>query len=237
MRRCSLNEPGKLGVTPMVSLAVARCMSDQECTRGGGSDQLEADVSLRADRWIASDSVLDVELPADVRAALGRLVGTDAVETLGDWTTEIRQRTGGGAVGIEDLCRVDEETAHRGELDGETYHFRCFYDAVVLSALAETPVDIRTESPDGTVVEARASGTTDLTVMPETAVFSFGVADSVESPVDGGPSHADIYAAICPYVRPFPDREAYVRWAKTVPAATVALPLEGATEIAAALVE
>lgn len=192
---------------------------------------------MMAGRWIANGSVLNSELPADVQATLGQLVGTDAVETLGDWIAEVRQITGGGAIGIEDLCRVDEKTGHWGEFDGETYHFQCFYDAVILSALVETPVNIRTKSPDGTVVKARVTGTADLTVRPETAVFSFGIENPVESSMDGEPSHADIYAAVCPFVKAFPDREAYASWAKTVPAATVALPLEGATEIAAALVE
>ncbi|WP_255681802.1 organomercurial lyase [Natrinema sp. SYSU A 869] len=110
-----------------------------------------------------------------------------------------------------------------------------FYDAVLLSAFAERPVAIRTESPDGTILEARAVGTTVSTVSPDGAVVSFGVDDTV-APPDGEPSHADIYTAVCPYVRAFPGHEAYERWADTVPAATVAMPLAGTTEIAAALV-
>ena len=212
-------------------------MSDHECACSGGSDSRKANVGATAERWLGGGSALDAELPADVQTALGRLGSEDAIETLGGWIAEVRRRTVGGPIGVEDLCHADRETGHRGELDGETYHFQCFYDAVILSALTETPVDIQTRSPDGTVVEARASGTADLTVTPETAVFSFGVEDSVDPPADGEPSHADIYAAVCPYVRAFPDKEAYERWAKTVSAATVALPLEGATEMAAALVE
>lgn len=225
-----------MGVTPIVCPAVAGCMSDSDCACCGGDDRRD-DTDATTERRPVDDAVLDAELPTDVRAALGRLVGRDDVETLGEWIDEVRTRTVGGPVGVQDLCHADEETGHRGELDGETYHFRCFYDAVILSALAETPVDIRTESPDGSAVKARASGTADLSVTPETAVFSFGIEDSVEPPADGEPSHEDVYAAVCPYVRAFPERRAYERWAKSVPAATVALPLEGATEIAAALVE
>lgn len=212
-------------------------MSDQKCGCCGGNDQRETNAHDTSERWLGDDPVLDAELPGDVQAALGRLVGEDSIESLGGWIAEIRRQTVGGTVGIEDLCHADEETGHWGESDGETYHFRCFYDAVILSVLAETPVDIRTESPDGTVIEARANGTVDLTVTPETAVFSFGVEDSVAPPADGGPSHADVYAAVCPYVKAFPDEGAYEDWAETVSAATVALPLGGATEIAAALVE
>lgn len=212
-------------------------MSDHECACGGRSDRRATNADATTARWPADGSAIDAELPEDVRGALGRLVGENAVETLGDWIAEARRRTVGGTVTTEDLCHADEETGHRGELAGETYHFQCFYDAVILSALAESPVDIRTESPDGTVIEVRASGTADLTVTPEAAVFSFGVEESVEPPEDGEPSHADVYAAVCPYVRAFPDREAYDRWAKTVPAATVAVPLAGATEVAERLVE
>jgi hypothetical protein len=156
---------------------------------------------------------------------------------LDDWLAQVRRLTGGGSITVEDLCHADDETGHRGEIDGETYHFRCFYDAVALSGLAETPVDIRTESPDGTVIEAHAIGTTDLTVTPEEAVFSFGVDEAVEAPADREPSVEDVYASVCPYVKAFPDRKAYERWEKTVPAATVAMPLAGATEIASRLVE
>jgi hypothetical protein len=209
-------------------------MSDD--TRGS-ADGLETDAEPTADRWLADGSPLSAELPADVGVALGRVLGEEPVETLGDWLAEVRRRVDGGAIAVEDLCHADEETGHWGELDGETYHFQCFYDAVVLSALAETPVDVRTESPDGTVIEARAAGTADLTVTPESAVFSFGVAESVEPPADEGPSHADVYAAVCPYVRAFPDADAYARWAATVPAVTVAMPLAGATDVAEKLVE
>lgn len=211
-------------------------MSDHDCACGSGSDRDET-TDGTAGRWVGDDSVLDADLPDDLQTSLGRLLGADAIETLGDWIDAVRRRTTGGPIRVEDLCHANEETGHRGELDGDTYHFQCFYDAVALAALADEPIDIRTESPDGTVVEARANGTDDLSVTPETAVFSFGVADAVEPPADGEPDHADVYAAVCPYVKTFPDRRAYERWAETVPAATVALPLEGATEIAAALVE
>lgn len=196
----------------------------------GGSNGLES----TADRWLGDSQGLEAPLPSDVRTGLGRLLGADSIETLAEWIAEVRRRTG-GPIAVDDLCHADEETPHWGEVDGERHYFRCFYDAVVLSALVERPVAIRTESPAGTEIEARAAGGTDLTVVPETAAFSFGVDESVSPPPDGEPSHADVYAAVCPFVRAFPDRESYDRWADAVPAATVAMPLEGATELAAAL--
>ena len=188
-------------------------------------------------RWLTGTPVLEAELPDDVAALLGRLIGDDPVETLGDWVAEVQRHTGGGSIDVEELCHAGGDSPHRGEFDGETYGFRCFYDAVILSALVEEPVYVRTESPAGSVIEAEAAGTDDLQVTPEAAVFSFGVDDSVEPPGEEGPSNGDVYSAVCPYVRAFPDGASYEEWAGSAPAATVALPLAGATEVAEALVE
>lgn len=208
-------------------------MADDPCACGSDADAQKRETDPTS-RWLSDPPVLETPLPADVRTALGRLLGEDSVETLAEWIAAIRRRTGGGSIALADLCHAGGETPHWGDIDGERYYFRCFYDAVLLAALAERPVEIRTESPGGRVIEARAEGPTGLAVSPETAVVSFGVDETVAP--EGEPSHADVYAAVCPFVRAFPDREAYERWAATVPAATVAMPLAGATELAVALV-
>lgn len=212
-------------------------MRETDCTCCGTINREETKAESTTDRWITQPSALDAELPDDLRVTLGRVLGGESVETLNDWLAEVRRRTGGGSIAVDDLCHANDETGHWGDMGGERYHFQCFYDAVALSALVESPVDIRTESPDGTVIEARAIGTSDLTVTPEETVFSLGVDEAVEPPADREPSVEDIYAAVCPYVKAFPNREAYERWEKTVPAATIAMPLAGATEIASRLVE
>lgn len=203
---------------------------------GTADDARDADPDAAGGRLLTDTPFLHAPLPGDVRATLGRFLGAEPVGTLGEWVGEVRKRTG-GAVTVGDLCHATGETDHWGRTDGETHHFECFYDAVVLSALTESPVDVHTVSPDGTVVEATATGTTGLTATPPEAVFSFGVAENVEPPSSGGPTHEDVYAAVCPYVRAFPNPRAYKQWAATVPAATVAAPLSGATELAAELVE
>ena len=181
---------------------------------------------------------LDEPLPAELQTALGRFLGDDEdpVRTLGDWAAAVRRLTGGGAIAIEELCHTETETGHWGELDGDRYHFACFYDAVILAAIADQPVEIRTESPAGSVIEAHADGGTGLTVSPSDAVFSFGIDETVVASTADAPTLEDGYAAICPYVQAFPDPESYERWDGTVPAPTVALPLAGATDLAAALV-
>lgn len=221
-------------------------MSDPDSGTTHGSDAVtdccgtcdsQAEGTGTTDRWISDESVLSTDLPRDVQARLGRLLGERSVDTLQDWIVEVRRSTGGGSIAVDDLCHSNTETPHWGEMAGERYYFLCFYDAVILAALADRPVGIRTESPGGDTIRATAAGTGDLTVTPEEAVFSFGIDDNVTPPADGDPSSADVYAAVCPYVRAFPDADAYEEWASSRSAATVAMPLEGATELAAALIE
>lgn len=188
-------------------------------------------------RWLTESPVLGAQLPEDVQQRLGRLLGEGTVATLDEWIGAVRRHTDGGPISTEQLCHAGTPTPHWGELRGTRYHFSCFYDAVVLSALVDEPVDLRTESPDGAIVTATAVGTDALNVSPETAVFSFGVDQAVAPPGGDGPSAVDVYAAVCPYVRAFPHPDAYWRWADEVRAATVAMPLQGATDVAAALVE
>jgi len=185
--------------------------------------------------WLAGPDLLQEPLPRDLQAALGRFLGRESVETLAEWASEIRRQTGGGSLAVSELCHAEEDTAHWGDVDGERFHFQCFYDAVILAALDERTVDVHTVSPDGSVVEARAVGSEELSVTPETAVFSLGIALDAEARSDGDPTLADSYAAVCPYVKAFPDRDAYKAWADEVPAATVATPLSGATVFARAL--
>jgi len=209
-------------------------------TDSPSTDRAFEDDQTRAaadDRWLTEEPILDAALPAEVARLLGRLLGADPVETLGAWVAQVRHHTGGGSISINDLCHTDVDSPHRGEFDGETYGFRCFYDAVVLAALADEPVDIRTESPGGLTIEATAAGTDDLRVAPPDAVFSFGIDEAVEPPEDGIPSATDVFTAVCPYVKAFPDATAYEAWAETTEAATAAIPLDEATVIAAALVE
>jgi hypothetical protein len=214
----------------------ARADADRDGCGCGAAAATDEEDGPGAGRWLDVADPLAATLPADVRTPLGRVLGDPPVATIDAWLTAVKRYTGGGAIDVESLCHADDGTPHRGTMDGDTYHFQCFYDAVALSALADEPVDVRTESPGGTVIEAHADGD-ELDVSPDGAVFSFGVATDATPPADGEPTLGAVYGAICPYVRAFPDRAAYEHWAETVPAATVGLPLAGGTEIAAALAE
>lgn len=220
-------------------------MADEPCSCCGDADENSSDREraddrseprdVDSDRVLTDSAALHATLPGDVRTSLGSFLGTESVGTLAEWVATVRQHTGGD-IDADDLCHASGETPHWGRVNDETYHFQCFYDAVALSAFVDDPVEIRTESPAGTVVRATADGARELSVTPENAVFSFGVAADVDPPADSTPSPDDVYAAVCPYVRAFPDADAYEQWAASVPAATVAMPLAGATELAAALV-
>lgn len=210
-------------------------MTDESCPCSENVDDLNAETETSAGTWIGDGPVLDTELPREVRVALGRFLDTESVDTLGEWATEVRHQVG-GSISIEELCLTDEQSEHWGVLDGDRYYFICFYDAVILAALSDRPVDIHTVSPGGDRIEARAIGSRELTVTPEESVFSFGIKRTVKQPSGDAPPIEAGYASICPYVKAFPDLEAYKRWATRVPAATIAMPLAGATELAAALV-
>jgi hypothetical protein len=187
--------------------------------------------------WLDGRDPLEQPLPGDLQSALGQFLGRDSVETLAEWASEIRRLTGGGSINVEELCHTDQETVHWGDVDGERFHFQCFYDAVILAALEDRAVDVHTVSPEGAVVKARAAGSEELLVTPESAVFSLGIALDAQEQSGGNPTLQDGYAALCPYVKAFPGRDAYKAWADEVPAATVATPLSGATAFARALTD
>jgi hypothetical protein len=212
-------------------------VSDEICSCCNPQFDAILDGGKSGEPWEPSSDVLEAELPIEIREALGSFLGERSINTLKDWVSEIRQRTGGGSISIEDLCHSTSDTEHWGEVNGERYHFICFYDAVILAAMTDEPVDIRTKSPDGTVITATALGSDELRVTPEESVFSFGIDPSVLGNENGDPSLGDVYAAVCPFVKAFPSRLTYEGWRNQVPAATVALPLSGATELAAALVD
>lgn len=188
------------------------------------------------ERFLSTPDVLNHRLPADVQEALGAVVGRDSVQTLAEWVRIVRNHTDGDSIAIEDLCHATASTPHRGTVDGETHHFVCFYDAVVLAALVDGEVRIRTQSPGGIVITATAVGREHLHVEPPEAVFAFGVSTDATLVRDAEPTMGDVYAAVCPYVQAFPTKRAYQEWDAEVSAATVAMPLAGATHIAEALV-
>lgn len=190
-------------------------------------------MSATEDRWLED---LEAALPPDVSHQLGTFLGRSPVETLREAAEELGALTGPEPLAVEELCLVDEPSAHRGTIEDTQYHFACFYDAILLAGIVDEPVDLQTESPESELITARVDGSEDLTVTPGSAVFSLGIGNDIDPPANDTPTLADGYQAICPYVRAFPDRSAYDRWAGSVPAATVAFPPGHAVDLAAILV-
>ncbi|MBP1985778.1 organomercurial lyase [Halolamina salifodinae] len=200
-------------------------MSSERSDQEGNSEQDE--------RWLGGQRVLEAELPAAFRTEMSRFLDRD-LATLEEWVAALRAANG-GVIDAEMLCHADEQTPHWAVLDGETYHFQCFYDAVALARLRDGVVDIGTESPSGDVVGARSTGH-DIDPTPSTAVVSFGIETGAATAGDK-PTAREAYGAICPYVKAFPDRGAYQSWADAVNAETVAMPLTAGVPIAGRLVD
>lgn len=233
----TLNDPLELGIIPIDGVIIFVYMTEEQCTCCGGDSVQHMDIGSSTDQQQQADSVLTTELPEKLGSTLGRFLGIERVSTVGGWVSAVRYHIEGDSVSIDDLCHTAAETEHWGIVSGDKYHFACFYDAVILATLLEQPVEIRTRSPAGDVIEARADGSDDLSVNPSTAVFSFGIDNHVHPPTGDEPTLETAYAAICPFVNAFPNRQAYEGWTNSVPAETICMPLSGATELAIGLVK
>lgn len=114
---------------------------------------------------------------------------------------------------LEMLC-LTADSHHEAWIDGETRHFRCFFDTLLLPFVVDgTPeVRFRSRSP---VMDAIVTGeVTDEAVMvePKDAVMSFGAATDVVSA-----DYLDVpatlaYRRFCPYINIFTDDAEYRRW-------------------------
>lgn len=211
-------------------------MSDQTCDCCKTTAGQPTKSTLASDRWLDERPVTDAPLPSDVASTMSRFLG-EPVETLDDFVTATRDATDGGALAVDDLCHTEDETPHRAIAEDETYYFECFYDGIALAHLVNESVEIRTESPAHERIEMRASPEGDIDVTPSDAVMSFGIALGVKPPADGRSVDEAAVAAMCPYVKAFPTRESYERWAETVDAAMVGMPLTAGVPVAAALIE
>lgn len=168
--------------------------------------------------------------------AMSRFTKRGSIETIGDFVTVVRDTVPDDDSLVDALCHADEATPHRTTVDGETYHFLCFFDAIVLAHLEETTITVRTESPAGEEIEIRASPDGEIDVTPPDAVMSVGVS-AEEEPSDEDLTPTDAYDSFCPYWQAFPTRETYEHWAAGVDAYTVGIPLAAGVPIAAALAE
>lgn len=178
----------------------------------------------------------DIELPPDVAEQLRTAFGLpDSPRTLEEWvasTSAVADETG-LTVSMDTLCTA-EQSRHRATIDGDTHHFHCVLDALVVPFVLglDEPVLIRSDSPvSETTVEIHAGQDT-LAVEPADAVMSFGVATGLDAP---SPDEFDLSLAherFCPYANAFPTEAEYERWAGRTDAVTTAFPIEVGHQLA-----
>jgi len=187
-------------------------------------------------RWFGNSEPMQATLPNELRETVEGFLGTTGLETLAVMVDALRRQTGTGSLDTGDLCYASTETEHWGVVDGETHHFQCFYDALVLAEIVESSVEIRTKSPEGTVVRAGRTESGEMTTEPSDAVMSFGIDQATPRHSSEGPAVEQLYAVICPYVKAFPSWVAYDDWSESTDGVTVGMPLADGTCIARRLV-
>ena len=161
--------------------------------------------------------------------------------TLGDWVTATSKLLDDSdlSVGVEDMCTA-EESRHVALIDGDSQHFHCVLDTLLLPFLVpnESPVEVRSRSPISDEEVELTISREEVEVTPTDAVLSFGFADGIQvsDPTDIEPALA--YQWVCPYINAFPSRAEYDQWAReTTEAATMALSFPAGLELAGTLAQ
>jgi hypothetical protein len=134
---------------------------------------------------------------------------------------------------MDTLCTT-KRSRHRARIDGDTHHFHCVLDALVVPFVikADEPVFIRSESPvSETIVEIRA-GRDMLTVEPADAVMSFGASTDLGEPDTDEFDLSLAHKRFCPYANAFPTEAEYKEWAAQTDAVTTAFPIEVGYQLA-----
>lgn len=173
-------------------------------------------------------------LPPALRSAAAEFLNADPPATTREWARSIRETLAPDReLGVDSLCHASEATPHVAHARGETHHFLCPLDGVVLAKLVGAAT-VETACPTtGATLEVRVDGET-VEATPESAVFSVGMtADPSES--KGAPTPALAYGAVCPHVRGFASPAAYREWAARREAPSVAIDPREALGVAGAL--
>lgn len=179
-------------------------------------------------------------MPDDVATTFEAALGLESrPETVGDWidATARRLDAAGISFGVEEMCLTDA-SPHSARIDGQTRHFACVLDTLLLPFVLDEPdeVVVRTHSPvSETVIDVTVTRE-GITVAPDDAVMSFGIAGDTDSPEDRDGVLANGTVQFCPYIDAFADDAEYERWAdETDEAVTMMLPLEDGFALASAL--
>lgn len=141
-------------------------------------------------------------------------------------------------VDLDTLCTTDE-SPHQATFRGETQHYHCTLDAVIVPFLDDAVERVVVETVSPVSGDAITYTVTDSSIEaePTEAVLSFGVGADVEAPPPDARSPALAYRRVCPYGKAFISRAEYERWAGGIDAHTMPLSFEDALALAEALGE
>lgn len=181
----------------------------------------------------------DVELPVPLGERVKETFDLwTRPDTYGEWAqgiVEAFEADTQASVSTDDLCDT-EESPHSATLDGETTHYVCAQDPLIVGLLADEPVTVQSTPPSGSApirIEFGPDG--EIGVDPAGALFSFGIATDAEAPATIAPEA--IYELVCPYGHAFPNDEAYREWADEVDTVTDVLSVPAGIAVMAALIE
>jgi hypothetical protein len=183
-----------------------------------------------------SSRLREIELPPEIAKQLQTAFQLpQSPTTLEEWvtiTSAVAEEIG-LTVSMDTLCTT-ERSRHQATIDGDTHHFHCVLDALVVPFLNETdePIQIRSESPvSETVIEIRVGRDT-LTVEPADTVMSFGAATDLDAPDSDEFDLSLAHKRFCPYANAFPTKAEYKEWAAQTDAVTTAFPIEVGYQLA-----
>jgi hypothetical protein len=162
----------------------------------------------------------------------------DRLETFGDWVEAMAFIADRDDINVNlDMLCTTEESPHRATYNGETQHYQCVQDPIIVPFLAQEvdTVEIETKSPvSGGVIELTVTETY-IEADPSDAVMSFGVAEDVNAPPKDVPSPVVAYGLFCPYGNVFRTQDEYEDWAANINAMTMPTTMEDTLELARAV--
>lgn len=178
----------------------------------------------------------EITLPPHVGARLAALYGRDRrFATADEWAAAVRE-TSRAALDrtptVEDLCYADDGR-HAIEVGEETHSFVCVLDPLVVPFIRSEPATVHSTTPIEDATVTFDVGTDGLSVDPDGAVVSLGVARDVDGDEPMTPER--VYRETCPYVHAFESPAEYEAWADGVDAATTSVPAATGVAIARGL--
>jgi hypothetical protein len=158
--------------------------------------------------------------------------------TYGDWAHAIGDGFAAShdrSLSTDDLCDT-EDSPHSATVGGETTHYVCAQDPIVVGLLADEPVTVESTAPTAddpvTIEFDPESG---VTVTPEGSLLSFGIDPDARAPERVTPEA--MYGIVCPYGHAFPDDESYQAWARETEAVTDVLSVPAGIAVMGALID